>query len=82
MVQKENWEYVENDSLLTIRKYVNNEVYIEKRYFDLNGKVNKQEIFFSKDTISPYIIFMNFVYNGDYIVKYNRLSINKQDQNS
>lgn len=79
LVQKENWEYVENDSLLTIRKYVNNEVYIEKRYFDLNGKVKKREFFFSKDTISPYIIFMNFVYNGDYIVKYNRLSINKQD---
>lgn len=79
LVQKENWDYIDNDSLLTIKKLVNNEVYIEKFYVDANGKTKRHEIFSSKDTVSAWIIFTNFVYDGDYVLKYNRLLINRQD---
>jgi len=83
LVQSEKWHYIENDSLLIIKRQIDNgiriESFVDKFYFDSDKRIKRQEIFSSRDTIFPMIIFTNFVVSGNDILQYNRILINNKD---
>lgn len=82
-VQSEKWDYIESDSLLIIKREIDNgtriEHFIDKFYFDSDKRIKRQEIFSHRDTIYPMIIFTNFVFSGTDILQYNRILINNKD---
>ena len=83
LVQTENREYVETDSLLIVKRQINNEMrivhFVDKIYFDSNNRTKRHEVFYSSDTISPMNIFTNFIFNGNDIIQYDRILINNKD---
>jgi len=73
LVQIEITSYSGNDSLLTTRKVIKGEVYIDKYYFNSDKKLKRHEVFFSIDSIVPMIIFTDFIYENNELKEYKRI---------
>jgi len=79
LVLTETTSYFRNDSLLTTRKVINGEIYIDKYYFNSDKKLKRHEIFSPKDTISPMTILTDFVYLGNELKQFKHISTRNSD---
>ena len=79
LVLTETTSYFEKDSLLTTRKVINDEIYIDRYYFNSDKKLKRHEIFSSKDTISPMTILTDFVYLENELKQFKQIAILNSD---
>jgi len=79
LVQTETTSYFGNDSLLTKRKVIKGEVYIDKYYLNPDKKLKRHEVFSSIDSIVPMVIFTDFIYESNKLKEYTKIFKVKSD---